>query len=119
MTLTLKPHEYSRDPDTGAIRLTSVRPYVRLSRRVTDKEHQEGIESAALIFIQGGSFYTADGEQTEESDLPEWAKEEMKKLTPRARREAGLEPKPDASSGSDRVHSARSGPRNLVKSADN
>lgn len=61
--------------------LTQVNPHIRL-------KHGDD----PPVFIQGGHFYSEDGSEFTKETLPGWVAEEVRKLTPAARKEAGMEP---------------------------
>lgn len=79
--LSLKPHEYRINKDTGQATLTRLNPYVRL-------KFLEG--DTPPIFIQGGVFMFEDGREIARDKLPDWAKAEVAKLSPQALKEVGL-----------------------------
>jgi hypothetical protein len=89
--LTLsKVHEYSRINDGSRATLTRVNPYIVMSRG--------NGEGSVRVFIQGGQFYHEKGEEFSKDALPPWVNDEIAKMTPAARKEAGLQdwkpPKP-------------------------
>jgi hypothetical protein len=82
MGLSLKPHEYRRSKDNpGLATLTKLNPYIRLKTLGGDDPP---------IYIQRGVFMYEDGEEIPRAKLPPWAVEEVKKLTPKAKKEVGL-----------------------------
>ena len=81
MTLSLKPHEYRRDPNSGVAVLTKLNPYIRI-RSIGGDEPP--------IFIQGGQFMYEDSTVIPKDKLPAWAVEELAKITPKAKKEVGL-----------------------------
>lgn len=81
MGLTLKPHAYRRQPDTNLAVLTQLTPYARFKLLNSDEPP---------IYCQGGAFYYEGGEEIPKAKLPPWCLEEVKKLTPKARKEVGL-----------------------------
>ena len=79
--LSLKPHEYRKQPDSSSAVLTRLNPYIRLRQLGGDEPP---------IFIQGGLFFYEGGQEIPKAKLPAWVLEELKKLTPKARKEVGL-----------------------------
>lgn len=79
MTFSLQTHieKASKGGDSVIVRS---QPYARLNR-----------QDESPIYIQNGCFYFAGGEgPIKLSDLPDWAGDELAKMTPEARREVGL-----------------------------
>ncbi len=71
-------------------RVVKVDPYIRISRaeQYENAAHKVCYRKEAPIFLQGGQYYTEDGKPVLE--LPEWAKEEISKLGPKALEETGF-----------------------------
>jgi len=80
MAFSLKPHVVKKKEGSEGAILARVSPYVRLMA-----------EGGPPIFIQHGAFYTEGGQSMKRADLPDWFEEELKKMTPLARRECGLD----------------------------
>lgn len=78
MSFSLTVHE-TKAKD-GNLVLTRVRPYARISRGM-DKP---------IIFIQDGHFYTENGSAVDKKDLDAGFWDEVKKMTPEARKAVGL-----------------------------
>lgn len=85
--LNLKVHEYKRVNDGSRATLTRINPYICLC-----KASPEG--GSTRVFIQGGAFFHEGGAEYKKSELPDWLDEEITKLSPRARKEAGLDKPP-------------------------
>jgi hypothetical protein len=79
-----KVHEYKKSTDGSPSVLIRTSPIIRLGRRV------EGEQDQTYVFIQEGEFYTEDGKILPPERRPKWLYEELAKLTPHARTEAGL-----------------------------
>ena len=76
MTLDLKVHHYKRDKKGRAVLVRST-PSLRLKNG--DSE---------AIFIQGGQFFTDNGEEVKK--VPPWVLEHLKNVKPEVKREVGL-----------------------------
>lgn len=81
MSFTLRPHEYRRQPNTDKAILTGLHAYVRFAKEGDDNPP---------VFVQSGEFWDVSGNRLDPDKLPEWVHEEVKKLTPRTRKEIGL-----------------------------
>lgn len=88
--LNLKPHKLETDKGTRIERVVKRDPYIRIGYA---EEYKNAIgklcyRCAAPIFLQGGHYYVESGEQL--TELPEWAKSEIAKLSPEALLDAGF-----------------------------
>jgi len=78
MTLSLQTHIVKKN-DNGEPVVVRSSPYIRLNA-----------EGESPIYIQNGGFYFAGGQSVKFADLPDWAGDEIAKMTPEAKREVGL-----------------------------
>ena len=76
--LDYRVHQYKMVK--GEPELQRVLPYIRVS----------GPGDAPPIFIQGGKFFYAGGDEIKPKELPEWSKDALAALTPEAKAEVGL-----------------------------
>lgn len=87
--LNLRTHKTTNDRN-GISRVISVEPYIRLSAAEEYKNSAGKVcyRRIPSIFLQRGQYYSEDGKLV--SELPEWAKAEVDKLSDRAMRDAGF-----------------------------
>lgn len=69
-------HQYKMHK--GQPQLVKVVPYVRLSN------------GSEVIYLQGGKYFWAGGEEAKAKDIPAWVKEQVADLADVAKREVGL-----------------------------
>src|SRR5262245_39940079 len=75
-----KIQDYQRKPGSMEVRLVATNPAMRLK-----------VKDEPPVWVQGGKFYP-DGESTQElPEVPAWVHEELKRISPAARRECGLD----------------------------
>lgn len=87
MSFSKITHHMSRIAETQQYKINRITPIIKLS------------QYSESIFLQGGFFYSDDGQSIPTSKLPGWVFSAMSSLTPAALASAGFKevPKPDSS----------------------
>lgn len=78
--LNLRVHDYRKIPNSEAFSLARVDHYVCLSSQ----------DPQATVFVQRGQFFDQSGKPMKDDDVPEWAWEQMAKMSPDAKKAVGF-----------------------------
>lgn len=73
-----KVHQFQRVPGTQSEKLVKTSPAMRLSA------------GGQEVYVQEGRYWTAGGDPVKAKDLPEWVAGELKKASPAALSECGI-----------------------------